>query len=181
SNPHSNQLVHKWRTEEAAIMVGTTTALHDNPRLTARTYDGKQPLRIVLDKTLKIPNHYHLYNNDAPTWFFNEQKNEQIGNILYKQIAFNDELLQTILGELYLANIQSVIIEGGKQLLESFILQGLWDEARVIQAATTLDKGIPAPFLEHAVLIFETNMMDDQLRFWMNKNADFTYPENMLF
>src|SRR5690606_41339754 len=115
SNPHSNQLVHKWRTEEAAIMVGTTTALHDNPRLTDRTYDGKQPLRIVLGKTLKIPNHYHLYNNDDPTWSFNEQKHEQIGNILYKHKAFNHELLQTTFAELYLATIQAVIIESGKQ------------------------------------------------------------------
>lgn len=179
TNKHSSQLVHKWRTEEAAIMVGFNTALNDNPQLTSRYYEGKQPLRIVLDRGLKLPASHHIYNEAAATWIINEQKDEQATSIRFVKRAFNENLLTEILAELYQANIQSLIVEGGVELLESFISQDLWDEARVFTARVDIPDGIKAPSLMHAQEVFKTGIASDTLAVYLHCNHPYHYVDGM--
>jgi len=178
SNELSARLVHKWRTEEAAIMVGTNTALADDPQLTARLWSGKQPLRLVIDRSLVLPGSLKLFNNDAKTWVFNEVKEDEAGNVRYVKVNF-DSLPAAILTELYKANIQSVIIEGGATLLNSFIEKGLWDEARIITAGTTLPHGIAAPLLTKANKALDMQLDTDLLSLYVNNNSAYPYVEGM--
>jgi diaminohydroxyphosphoribosylaminopyrimidine deaminase/5-amino-6-(5-phosphoribosylamino)uracil reductase len=141
----SQQLVHKWRTEEAAIMVGTTTALNDNPQLTARLANGHSPLRVILDKDLCVPGTHHIFDNSAASWIINNQKELLTGNIHFIKLAFGDNLISDLMSKLYEARMLSLIVEGGAALLNSFIGLGLWDEARVFTGPQKLTNGIPAP------------------------------------
>ncbi len=126
-------------------MVGTKTALKDNPGLTVRHVEGRNPIRIVLDNKSRLPVDLKIFDDSAPTIIFNSQKNEISGNLSYIKIAFSNKVPQQILGELYRLNIQSVIIEGGKQLLESFLETGIWDEAYVFVGDKEFHSGIEAP------------------------------------
>jgi diaminohydroxyphosphoribosylaminopyrimidine deaminase/5-amino-6-(5-phosphoribosylamino)uracil reductase len=143
----SSQLVHQWRSEEQAILIGTNTAKTDNPKLTVRGIDGKNPLRLVLDRNLEIPSNSNLYSNEAKTIIFNELKDSITDNIQMVKTDFDKYLLQHVLYQLYLREIQSVIVEGGAILLSQFIRLGLWDEARVFKTITPLNSGVPAPAL----------------------------------
>lgn len=147
SGPESARMVHKWRTQEQAILVGTTTALTDDPSLTARLWEGKNPLRLVIDKDLKIPGAAKLFNSDAETIVFNQHKTGQQDNIRWVQIDFYGQVPQFILYQLYLLGIQSLIVEGGAFTLNEFIRFGLWDEARVFTSPVTLTSGLKAPLL----------------------------------
>src|SRR5207247_2413973 len=131
SNDYSLKLVHKWRSEEQAVMIGTNTALTDNPQLTVRDWKGKNPVRIVLDRSLKLSSTLNIFNNDAMTIVFNENKNEKEKNTEWIKVDFGKEVLKEILNHLYQKNIQSIIVEGGAKLLQSFIDENLWDEARI--------------------------------------------------
>jgi diaminohydroxyphosphoribosylaminopyrimidine deaminase / 5-amino-6-(5-phosphoribosylamino)uracil reductase len=131
SDAFSQRLVHRWRTEEAAIIVGARTALRDNPRLQSRLWSGPQPLRIALDRNLSLPGTYHLLDDSSPTWMINNLKTEQLNNIRYIRMPQGPDLLPALLQELYRAGKLSLIVEGGMHLLEQFIAAGLWDEAPV--------------------------------------------------
>lgn len=179
SNEHSKQLLHKWRTEEAAIMVGYNTALYDDPQLTARLWPGKQPLRIVLDRQLQLPKNLRVFNNDAPTWIVNEQKEGQEGNINYVQITFDSALNKNLLKRLYEADILSLIVEGGAKVLNGFIQDELWDEARVFTAPAQLQEGIASPVLHHAALIATTEIEDDILNVYTHNTNPYTYIPGM--
>lgn len=179
SNEYSARLVHKWRTEEAAIMVGTNTALADDPQLTARLWNGNQPLRIVIDRSLVLPNSLKLFDNNVETWVFNDKKDDVIGNVSYVKVDFDDSLPGTILSELYKANIQSIIIEGGAKLLHSFIEKGLWDEARVITADATLSHGIAAPLLTNGSKEFDMRFGTDTLTLYVNNKSAYPYVQGM--
>lgn len=149
SCPESKTLLHKWRSEEASIMVGTNTALNDNPKLDARLVSGKNPLRIFIDKNLKVPSSHHLLDNSQKTLIFNSIKNNQQDLISYQQIDFTKEILVQILEVLANKNLDSLIVEGGAVLLQSFIAAGLWDEARVFKCPLVkLSAGIKAPKFE---------------------------------
>lgn len=142
-------LVHKWRTEEPAIMVGTQTALNDNPMLTIRDWHGRQPLRIVVDRSLKLPEWLHLMDNSCPTLIFNEVLQKKHGNTEWAQIPpATGNNLWPLLNMLYQRGIQSVFVEGGQQLLQSFIDQDLWDEARVFEGPLFFGAGIKAPVIK---------------------------------
>jgi diaminohydroxyphosphoribosylaminopyrimidine deaminase/5-amino-6-(5-phosphoribosylamino)uracil reductase len=141
----SRKLVHKWRTEEQAIMVGTNTAMKDNPRLTSREWPGRNPVRIVLDRTLKLPVSLNLFDNATLTWIINELKDAEKGNCVYKKLPFNGDLLPEVMNLLIRQGLQSVIVEGGRKLLYSFIQSGLWDEARVFTGNKSFVNGIKAP------------------------------------
>ncbi|MBL4592773.1 MAG: bifunctional diaminohydroxyphosphoribosylaminopyrimidine deaminase/5-amino-6-(5-phosphoribosylamino)uracil reductase RibD [Flavobacteriales bacterium] len=145
TTPESKQLVHFWRSEEQAIMIGTNTALNDNPKLTVREVDGENPLRIVLDLNLRLSENLHLFDKTVPTIVFNYQKNKELSNLDFVKIDQNKDLIQQVLNELYNREIQSVIIEGGAQLLNTFIEQNLWDEARVFTGKKEFKKGLEAP------------------------------------
>lgn len=178
SNKHSQQLVHKWRTEEAAIMIGHQTAISDNPQLTSRLWQGKQPLRIVLDKRLALPHDLNIFSAEAPTWVINEQKDEVKDNVSFVKTTFDEILLTRILGKLHEANILSLIVEGGAVLLQSFIDAGLWDEARVFTTEKMLEEGVEAPTLKNANAAFSTNIDSDVLHVYTNKNA-YSYVHGM--
>lgn len=179
SNERSMQLVHKWRTEEAAIMVGFNTALNDNPQLTARLWEGRQPLRIVLDKKLQLPVTHHVFDTAAATWIINEQKERLEKNVQWKQMQFGDDLLHNLLSALYEERVLSLIIEGGAKLLSSFIEKSLWDEARVFTGNVSLQDGIAAPLLTSSEPAFETNISGDTLSIYTNKNNPYSYVPGM--
>lgn len=142
----SKKLVHEWRAQEQAIMIGTTTALNDNPELTVRLAKGKNPIRIVLDKDLKLPSTLNIFNDTAETLVFTGLQKTSTNNINYFKIDFSAKVLEQVLNTLYTLNISSVIIEGGTTLLQSFINENLWDEARVfVNPDKNYGSGIKAP------------------------------------
>lgn len=149
TNVYSKQLVHQWRTEEQAILVGRKTAQLDDPQLSARLWVGNQPLRIVLDRNLDLKQELNLWDGTQPTVVFTEKNKEDSENLNYVSIDFTADVVQQILNYLYEIGIQSVIIEGGKYTLMNFIRRGLWDEARVLKAKNNYwSNGVKAPILE---------------------------------
>jgi diaminohydroxyphosphoribosylaminopyrimidine deaminase / 5-amino-6-(5-phosphoribosylamino)uracil reductase len=174
SNEYTNRLVHKWRSEEMAILVGTNTALFDDPSLTTRLWPGTNPIRIVVDMNLRLPQSLKLFDGKAPTIIFNLHRHtlpfekisatdlREIG-VGYYQVTEYVNLIHQMLNALYLMNIQSVIVEGGAQLLQSFIDDGSWDEARIItNEKLVIGNGLPSPVLK-----------DDQLTSTQTIDADF--------
>lgn len=141
----ANKLSHIWRSEEQAIMIGTETAIKDNPSLTTRHVKGRSPIRIVMDRNLRIPEESNIFNNFASVIVLNAKKNAQKGNTAFVKIKFDGDKLDGIMAELHKRNIQSVIVEGGAKLLYSFIKQGLWDEARVFTSTLKIGEGVKAP------------------------------------
>lgn len=150
SNLYSRQLVHKMRAEEQAILVGTNAALNDNPTLDVRNWNGKNPIRIAIDRNGKIPSNYNLLNGSIKTVVFSAIKNlfDSFRNVVYERIDFEENVPQQICDVLFKYEIQSVIIEGGKQTLESFINANLWDEAYVFIGDQFFRKGLNAPQLK---------------------------------
>ncbi|MBC8052578.1 MAG: bifunctional diaminohydroxyphosphoribosylaminopyrimidine deaminase/5-amino-6-(5-phosphoribosylamino)uracil reductase RibD [Sphingobacteriaceae bacterium] len=139
-------LTHKWRSEEDAILVGKNTALVDNPMLNVREVEGRNPKRIVIDRNLTLPKHLHIFDQSQETILFNNIKTEIDNNIKFLELEDFDNLLpQLICYQLYLMDIQSVIIEGGAKTLDLFIQAGLWDEARIFTSPQTWAQGIKAP------------------------------------
>ena len=142
--------VHKWRTQEAAIMVGTQTVVNDNPQLTSRLWYGRNPLRIAIDRKGRIPQHSSILDGSTPTVVYTENQDlESSDNLQYVLINF-DNLLNELLADLWQRKVQSVIVEGGLQLLNTFINQNLWDEARVLIGNRMFGKGLAAPLLNKA-------------------------------
>lgn len=146
SNDRSRRLVHKWRTEELGIMVGHNTLKYDNPMLNARDWQGNNPTRIVIGKDFSKDKDLKLFDGIIPTLVFNEQESLNIKNLEYIKIESTHNL-NAILKILYERDILSLIIEGGSSLLNSFISDGFWDEARVFVSKNTFERGIPAPQL----------------------------------
>jgi diaminohydroxyphosphoribosylaminopyrimidine deaminase/5-amino-6-(5-phosphoribosylamino)uracil reductase len=148
SNSQSRQLVHQWRAEEQAILVGKNTALHDNPRLNVRDWTGSDPIRVVLDSKLELSADLHLFDQQIPTLCYNTLKNETLPNLEWVQLP---ELSpKALLADLHARQIQSVLIEGGSQTIHQFLAAGLWDEARVFTAPIEFERGIAAPQLTQA-------------------------------
>ena len=148
TNEFSRQLVHKWRSEEQAILVGTHTVVDDNPKLDVRDWTGNNPIRIVLDQNNRIPVDSHIFNNQTKTIVFSKSTalNQQ-ENVNFEGIDFKKNIAQQILQILYKHQIQSVIIEGGRQTLQTFIDENLWDEVRIFIGNVTFDEGIKAPII----------------------------------
>ena len=175
SNHFSGVLVHQWRTQEAAIMVGYNTALNDNPRLTSRHWKGPHPLRIVLDRKLSLPRSLHLFDQSVPTWVINQQESMEDGNLSFIKIPFDDNLLPVLLSHLHKSNKLSLFVEGGAKLLNSFISQGLWDEARIFKTNTSVQNGIPAPHILDGQKVSEAIVADDLLQTWTRTGAAFPF------
>ena len=171
SNEFTNRLVHKWRSEEAAILVGTNTALLDDPSLTTRLWPGNNPLRLVIDKELKLPDHLKLFNDKTKTIVFNYNKQAETENLVYHQLKKEENILTQICAALYNMQIQSVIVEGGSKLLQSFIDEDLWDEARIITNLTmVIGEGLDAPVLPGGILISEKKIKNDMISVIKNKS-----------
>jgi diaminohydroxyphosphoribosylaminopyrimidine deaminase/5-amino-6-(5-phosphoribosylamino)uracil reductase len=156
SNAAANKLVHTWRSQEQAIMVGKNTALLDNPQLTVRGVEGKSPIRIVTDKHLSIPANFYLLDKSVPTIVFTGIEMPSSTNLEYVTIDFDIEIIPQILNELYKRNIQSLIIEGGYNVLNSFIADNCWDEARVFISEESINNGINAPEINRKPAFKET-------------------------
>lgn len=154
SNKYSQQLVHKWRSEEQSVLVGTNTVLTDNPKLSVRKWVGNNPIRLILDNSMRIPHEFHVLDGSIKTIVFTgstslfEQKNK---NIQVEFIDYTKSIPEQICEILYKNNIQSVIIEGGAQTLRSFINNDLWDEARVFIGNKCFGNGLKAPEIEGVI------------------------------
>lgn len=172
TSPLSRRLVHRWRSEEDAVMVGFRTALLDDPELTVRDWSGKNPLRIVIDRDLSLPASLKLFDQTQRTVVFNAAKTDVDGVVQYLEVEnFNYYLPQFALYQLYLMDIQSVIIEGGAKTLEKFISSNLWDEARILTGAADLPAGIPAPRV-YGRRTGETQTGPDRLLVYRNARND---------
>ncbi len=157
TNEYSRQLVHKWRSEEQAILVGTNTVLQDNPGLTVRDWTGENPIRIVIDKENKLSKDFKVFNAEAKTIIISEEN-----------INFNKNIAHQICDILYKNNINSVIIEGGAKTLQTFIDENLWDEARVFTGNIQFQNGVKAPRFS-GTLISEESILEDKLKIFINK------------
>lgn len=169
SNDYSRQLVHKYRTEEQAILVGTTTVINDNPSLDARDWFGQQPTRIIIDKLNKIPDGFNVKNKKNPTIIFTEVENcVHSINIAFECIQFDTHLISNILTHLFKKNIQSVIIEGGTFTLQQFINNNLWDEASVFIADTKILEGVKGPefnFIPEKTIKIKNNQLKTYINY----------------
>lgn len=145
SNALTSMLVHKRRAEHAAILVGTRTAKLDNPSLSVRNWYGRSPVRLVIDRELCLPATLHLFDGSTPTLVFTGQPHAALPNVEYLPVDFKRNILPQIMQILYERNLQSLLIEGGSFLLQSFIDAGLWDEAYVEESPVRLVSGVKAP------------------------------------
>ncbi|WP_421943696.1 bifunctional diaminohydroxyphosphoribosylaminopyrimidine deaminase/5-amino-6-(5-phosphoribosylamino)uracil reductase RibD [Pedobacter sp.] len=164
----AKRLAHQWRTEEDAILIGKQTAVIDNPQLTSRLWPGKNPVRLVIDKNLQIPASNNIFNKEAKTIIFNEVKTDVVDNIHYIQMEdIHFYLAQKVAFQLYLMDIQSVIIEGGANILKQFLDAGLWDEARIFSSSNSWTEGVPSPAIK-GNLTEQIQIENDKLSIYIN-------------
>ena len=170
SNQYSQQLVHKWRSKEHAVLVGTSTVIDDNPTLNVRSWFGQNPVRIVLDRSLRIPKTANVFDKSIQTIVITEvgiQPQKLNGNLIFEEINFSKNIAIQICEVLQKNQIQSVIVEGGLQTLQTFIDEDLWDEARVFVGNKEFKKGVPSPQL-NKVVKEEMNLHGDVLKRYIN-------------
>ena len=164
SNAYSQQLVHKWRSEERSILVGTNTVVEDNPKLNVRKWFGGNPIRLILDNSLRIPLDFHVFDGSVKTIVFTSSKSlflEGTENLQIEHVDYAENIPQQICDVLYKNNIQSVIIEGGAQTLRGFINSDLWDEARIFIGNKKFSKGLKSPKIEGVLKSIEE--IDDDI------------------
>lgn len=169
TNTYSRQLVHRWRGEEQAILVGTNTVLEDNPKLDTRLWKGRAPIRLIIDKNRKIPNGLHVLDGKQPTIIFtsSENQNKIIKNIELQYIESLSNYVLEVSKNLFERNILSVLVEGGAKTIQSFIDENLWDEARIFVGKNVFKKGIKAPILQ-GELVREKYILNDHLKIIRN-------------
>ena len=160
TNKTSRALVHKWRGEEQAILVGTNTVLQDNPSLTTRNYAGQNPIRVVIDKDLKLDPSLAVFNAEAETLVISKNTIDW---------TKTNAIAQQICEVLHQKNITSIIIEGGATTLQTFIDENLWDEARIFKGTITFKKGTKAPVFNEEIASKEV-ILEDTLEIYNNKN-----------
>ena len=171
TNIYSQMMVHQWRGEEHAILVGKNTAEIDNPRLTNRFDSRPNPLRVVFDSKLELPESLHVFDKSASTLIINEIKENRSSQPEFIKIQFDKQLLDKLMKELYARSVQSLIVEGGAKTLQSFIDQDLWDEARVFSGSIDFHKGIRAPLVS-GQLVKQMDIKGDQLIIYRNKQHE---------
>lgn len=178
SNQYSQQLVHKWRSEEHAILVGTNTVIADNPKLNVRSWSGQNPVRIVLDRSLRTYKDLAVFDESVKTIFITEKENCQFEpfdsaqdklsrELIFETIDFSKNIGIQICEVLQKHQIQSVIIEGGLQTLQTFISENLWDEARVFNGKTEFKEGVKSPVFNKPIKEI-INIKTDVLKIYTN-------------
>lgn len=167
TNTYSKQIVHKWRSEEQAILVGKNTAIKDNPQLNTRLWKGNNPVRIAIDRDLEIlkSSKHFLLDQTVKTVIFCKASNTDKDNLLFKVIDFTKPVVPQVLTALYHLNLKSLIVEGGAYTLQQFIGADLWDEARVFTGAPHLQSGIKAPTF-NALPYREIKIQNDILKLY---------------
>jgi diaminohydroxyphosphoribosylaminopyrimidine deaminase/5-amino-6-(5-phosphoribosylamino)uracil reductase len=172
SHELTNRLVHKWRSEEAAILVGANTAFFDDPQLTTRSWSGPNPVRLVVDMNLRLPSSLKLFDKKVKTIVFNSVQHDEQENLLYYQVTKDVSLVHQISNALYQLKILSVLVEGGPRLLQSFIDEGYWDEARVITNEQMFaGTGIEAPVLGAGELVQTESLGTDTIRIMKSRQG----------
>ena len=162
TNSYSQQLVHQWRAQEQAILVGTNTALEDNPRLTSRSWSGKNPIRVVLDKNLRLPKSSHLFDGSVKTLVLTENSaSKNANNLIFEKIDF-EKAVTEIIRVVVKHEITSIIVEGGAKMLQSFITSNCWDEARIFKGTPLFGKGVAAPKIDGNIISTQ-QIKNDQL------------------
>lgn len=168
TNSYSRQLVHKWRSEEMAILAGTQTVLDDNPALDVRNWEGPSPTRIILDRLGRIDGNFKVKDQKINTIVLTERKDfTTLDKLLYEQTDYEGGMPEAVANLLYRHNLLSVIIEGGSKTLQSFINAGLWDEARIFTGTTVFSNGVPAPKIS-GKLVAKQRILDDELQILRN-------------
>lgn len=168
SNELSRKLVHKWRSEEDSIMIGTNTAIQDNPHLNVRAWAGQSPIRIVLDRNLTLPKSLNLFDNSQTTFIYNSQTDESKEYTKYIKLDYSQAVIPQILSDLKARKIQSVLVEGGSTLLNEFIKMDLWDEIRCFESEALFKNGIKAPSFS-GILDHEEKILEDTLKVYKPK------------
>jgi diaminohydroxyphosphoribosylaminopyrimidine deaminase/5-amino-6-(5-phosphoribosylamino)uracil reductase len=171
TSPLSKQMVHRWRSEEAAILTGKNTLLIDNPQLTARLWHGKQPWRIVIDRQGELSSHLRVFASDAPTLYFSPRLPQELSS--YNHLTWcrlpaersqdYPSLLAFVLEECHQRSIQSLLVEGGRHTLNTFLQAGLWDEIRLFIAPRVLQKGLSAPSIPAGAQLLDRQEIDGDL------------------
>ncbi len=156
TKPSTKKIVHQWRSEEMGIFVGTNTVRIDNPSLTVREVEGKNPTRIILDRNLSLDKALKVFNQEATTIVFNTVEENVQDNLIYKKVAF-ENLIPGVLKTLYGMKVQSILVEGGSRLLSSFIDLNLWDEANVIVGDVEYKTGLKAPVFQGEIKSLSEN------------------------
>jgi len=163
SNTHAQRLVHKWRSEEQAILIGYNTALIDNPKLNLRLWPGIHPVRILIDRDLSLNKNLNIFKLNGKLIVFSGKTHTNTDKVIYRTIDFSQNIENQILEILYHEDILSVLIEGGAKTLQGFIRAALWDEARVFTTSVTLKQGITAPVLKHHTESIRMDISGDSL------------------
>jgi diaminohydroxyphosphoribosylaminopyrimidine deaminase/5-amino-6-(5-phosphoribosylamino)uracil reductase len=154
SNDFTRMQVHKMRAEIPAILIGTNTAINDNPSLTTRYWYGKNPVRVIFDRQRRIPSHYHIFDGKAETLIFTEKVDVETreNNVLYLPLRFDQNMIENLLTTLYNHRIDALLVEGGQSVLQSFIDANLWDEAFIEISEAVFGAGVPAPVIRGKLL-----------------------------
>lgn len=171
SHAYSDRLVHQWRATEPAILVGTNTALYDDPLLTTRLWPGPSPTRLVLDMQLRLPGHLHLFDGSVPTIVFNSARSGEGKNLSYYRLSGTESPIRQMMDALHSMNIQSVLVEGGSRLLQTFIDEDCWDEARIItNKELIIGDGLSAPQFKHAFKTGKVDLFQDCIEYYTPLN-----------
>lgn len=169
SNAYTDRLVHRWRSKEAAILIGTQTALLDDPALTTRLWPGHSPARLVIDMDLKLPSSLQVFDQSVKTIVFNTRRHNEESNPAFYQLRNDSDMVNQIIQALYQLKLQSVIVEGGARILQSFIDAGYWDEARVINNREQfIGEGLPAPALAQFTLKETIGVLSDTIEVYQH-------------
>lgn len=167
SNAVVNTLVHRWRSEEAAILVGTNTALLDDPLLSNRLWIGPSPLRMVVDMQLRLPRTLQLFTDGHPVVVYNGKQTATEGAVIYQQLLTHQPVLPQLLEHSYQNRIQSILVEGGAQLLQSFMAEGLYDEVRIItNTDLAIGNGLAAPVAGEMNLYKEELILNNRIQYY---------------
>lgn len=170
----SRQLVHRWRTEEDGVLVGTGTARTDNPRLNVRDWTGRNPIRIVIDRYLRLDPSLHVFDGSQETICYNTIKHEEKENLILAKVDENN-FISGLLQDLHRRSVQSIMVEGGALTLGLFIQAGLWDEARVFRSRQHFGEGIAAPALK-ATLVADETVSEDTLLWYYPVTVTYNNP-----
>ncbi len=172
SNDLSRKLVHKWRTEEDVVLIGTNTALYDNPRLNVRDWTGRNPVRAFIDKQLQVPVGAHLLDGSQETICYNHQEQDVRNLVEYVKVDPLDDMIDAIVGDMYIRKHLSILVEGGTQLLKTFLKKGLWDEIRIFRSPNEFGAGIESPIVR-AKAFTQEMILDDTLIVYRNKIKEY--------
>jgi len=162
SNEFSRKITHKWRAEEDAVMIGKNTASYDNPKLNVRDWSGEDPIRILIDKNLQLPETLDIFDPSKRTLCYNFIKEKKVDQLEYLRIDPRRKIVESILENLHHRKVQSLIVEGGTQLFQSFIDLNVWDEVRAFKCEKEFKSGIKHPEF-YGTLINIDDMMGDRL------------------